>query len=142
MSRLSFFYKYQVRQYGGWVGGATAYLGGATAYLVGGATAYLGGATAYLVGGKMNPRIRLTSAKVELKLSLSLAIYLSTGLNIHNNFCLLGQISTIISVYCVKYPASSKRQVENSEKQEGRQESKKQKAKKQGSVKASKFVGK
>ena len=31
-------------------GGATAYLGGATAYLVGGATAYLGGATAYLVG--------------------------------------------------------------------------------------------
>ena len=28
-------------------GGATAYLGGATAYLVGGATAYLGGATAY-----------------------------------------------------------------------------------------------
>ena len=36
---------------GGWVGGVTAYLGGATAYLVGGATAYLGGATAYLVGG-------------------------------------------------------------------------------------------
>ena len=32
------------------LGGATAYLGGATAYLVGGATAYLGGATAYLVG--------------------------------------------------------------------------------------------
>ena len=60
---------------GGWVGGATAYLGGATAYL-GGATAYLGGATAYLVGGKMNLRIRLTSAKLELglKLRLSLAI--------------------------------------------------------------------
>ena len=35
---------------------------------VGGAAAYLGGAAAYLVGGggKMNPRIRLTSAKVEV----------------------------------------------------------------------------
>ena len=50
--------------WGGGVGGATAYLGGATAYVVGGATAYLGGAPAYMVGGKMNSRIKLTSAKV------------------------------------------------------------------------------
>ena len=38
----------------------------------GGATAYLGGATAYLVGGKMNPRIRLTSAKVGVEVEAEL----------------------------------------------------------------------
>ena len=49
------------------VGGATAYLGGATAYLVGGATAYLGGATAYLVGGwsDSDNRASLSSSDTE-----------------------------------------------------------------------------
>ena len=51
------------------MGGATAYLGGATAYLVGGATAYLGGATAYLVGG-LTVIIGLVSVQVTLKLEL------------------------------------------------------------------------
>ena len=48
-------------------GGATAYLGGATAYLVGGATAYLGGATAYLVGGwsDSDNRASLSSSDTE-----------------------------------------------------------------------------
>ena len=36
------------------------------------ATSYLGGATAYLVGGKMNPRIRLTSAKVGVEVEAEL----------------------------------------------------------------------
>ena len=54
------------------VGGATAYLGGATGYLTGGATAYLGGATAYLV---CKLRIKLASP-AELGLGLSLAIRL------------------------------------------------------------------
>ena len=48
------------------VGGATAYLGGATAYLAGGATAYLGGATAYLVGGSYSDnRASLSSSETE-----------------------------------------------------------------------------
>ena len=48
------------------MGGATAYLGGATAYLAGGATAYLGGATAYLVGGSdSDNRASLSSSETE-----------------------------------------------------------------------------
>ena len=56
-------------------GGATAYLGGATAYLV-------GGATAYLSGRKMNWRIRLTSAKVwvEVKAELGKIAQLLEGI--------------------------------------------------------------
>ena len=36
------------------------------------ATAYLGGATAYLVGGRINSRIRLTSAKVGVEIETEL----------------------------------------------------------------------
>ena len=49
---------------GGWIGGATAYLGGCHCLSWRLPLLIWEVATAYLVGGKMNLRIRLTSAKV------------------------------------------------------------------------------
>ena len=60
----------------GWrVGGATAYLGGATAYLVGGATVYLGGATAYLASPIVIIRLSQFNCNCNCQLELSLAIF-------------------------------------------------------------------
>ena len=53
----------------GWVGGATAYLRGATASLVGGLEVPL---LIWWVGGKMKSRIRVTSAKVGVEVEAGL----------------------------------------------------------------------